>query len=157
MYAELKRTCGNCRETKPLDAFYKNLAKEGRCKSCVSRIRKEAYRADPAKVIARVTKYRTENPEKIKDTKLKQDRGVDLTWFKSKLEEQNHACACCKKPETMIWRGRKVALSVDHDHGTGAVRALLCTKCNRALGLLKEDPQIIQSLLDYILKFKKQG
>ncbi len=122
MYAELERMCNNCSEKKPLTAFYyKNLHKEGRCKPCVSILRKSSYLRDREKVIMRVTKYRSENPEKIKDTKLKQDRGIDLKWFNQKLHEQNSVCAVCKKPETMIWRGKNVALSVDHDHSRHAV------------------------------------
>lgn len=156
MYAELKRTCGNCNETKPLQSFYfKNLHKEARCKSCVSRIRKEAYQADPGKVIARVTKYRTENPEKIRDTKLKQTYGVGTDWFEAKAAEQNYTCACCHKSESTIWRGKPIALSVDHHHESGEPRGLLCMRCNRALGLLDEDTETMARMIVYVGKFKK--
>jgi len=40
-------------------------------------------------------------------------------------------------------------LCVDHDHETNLVRGLLCTACNSALGLLKEDVKIMESLIDY--------
>ena len=47
------------------------------------------------------------------------------------------------------------ALNVDHDHTTGKVRELLCHNCNRALGLLQENVEIIQSALDYLNKHKE--
>lgn len=39
---------------------------------------------------------------------------------------------------------------VDHSHETGKVRGLLCSNCNRALGLLKDNPARVQGLLNYI-------
>lgn len=38
---------------------------------------------------------------------------------------------------------------VDHDHTTGRVRGWLCSPCNTALGLLKEDPSRIANLTLY--------
>jgi len=156
MYAELKRTCKRCNETKPMTAFYaKNLHKEGRCRSCVSALRASAYAADPDKVIRRVARYRTDNPEKIRDTKLRQAYGVGSAWFERKLAEQDNGCAGCGKPETTIWRGRTLSLAVDHDHLTGEPRGLLCMRCNRTLGLLEDNKQTLKNLLDYIGKLKK--
>ncbi len=156
MYSELKRTCRNCEITKDLEDFYhKNLHKEGRCKQCVSLLRKKAYKADPDKTIERVRKYRTGNPEKIRDTKLKQAHGVGLEWFNATLIKQNGTCAGCKRPEKTLWKGKIIALSVDHDHATGEPRGLLCMRCNRAFGLLEEDIDTMTNLIEYKWKFKK--
>ena len=62
-------------------------------------------------------------------------------------------CASCRRPETSsdprsVHKVRR--LSVDHNHVTKQVRDLLCDSCNRALGFLKEDPQRIRALADYI-------
>jgi hypothetical protein len=43
------------------------------------------------------------------------------------LESQGGGCAICGNPP------KTRRLSVDHDHKTGAVRGLLCFRCNRAL------------------------
>ena len=43
--------------------------------------------------------------------------------------------------------------AVDHDHKTDRVRAILCDRCNAALGMLKESPTRVRALLRYIEKY----
>jgi hypothetical protein len=69
------------------------------------------------------------------------------------LEDQNYVCAVCHKPELGHNQHGLMALAVDHNHETGAVRALLCHRCNRALGLLGDDAGRVQALADYRKKF----
>lgn len=54
---------------------------------------------------------------------------------------QNRSCASCGQTEQLV---------VDHDHQTGAVRALLCGSCNKTLGHAKEKSHILQSVLRYL-------
>ena len=61
------------------------------------------------------------------------------------LAVQGHRCAICgEKPET---------LTVDHDHVTGAVRALLCPPCNQAIGHAKDDPAIFRAAIAYLERY----
>lgn len=39
---------------------------------------------------------------------------------------------------------------IDHDHSTDFVRGLLCNNCNSAIGLLKEDMNIINNAIKYL-------
>jgi hypothetical protein len=41
-------------------------------------------------------------------------------------------------------------LCIDHDHNSGLVRGLLCGGCNRALGLLKDDKDIIKNAINWL-------
>lgn len=45
-------------------------------------------------------------------------------------------------------------LCIDHIHATGEVRGILCKPCNLAIGLLRDDPDILANAIDYL---KKQG
>lgn len=149
------KECRRCVIFQPIESFYRRLDKENRCKSCVSQLRKIAYAKDPQKVINRVRRDRLANPEKMRGTKLKQTYGLSLENWNKLYAEQNGVCAVCRKPESTIWRGRVVNLAVDHDHETLEVRGLLCTKCNRSLGLMDENVDRILSLAEYIKKFQK--
>ena len=80
--------CKRCGKAKSLDAFYKRLDKEARCKECVSELRRSEYKEKKEFKLKAAKKYRDENPEKIRDTKLKQAYGVGIDYFNAKLEEQ---------------------------------------------------------------------
>jgi hypothetical protein len=54
-------------------------------------------------------------------------------------------CAICGKSPM-----GKRKLSVDHDHKTGRVRGLLCSKCNFAVGLLEDNPERAEALAGYL-------
>jgi hypothetical protein len=49
----------------------------------------------------------------------------------------------------------KVSLAVDHNHNTGKIRGLLCMTCNRALGLFKDSPELLEKAKQYILESKE--
>lgn len=51
----------------------------------------------------------------------------------------------CNQPER-----QEILLSVDHDHISGHVRGLLCRNCNSAIGLLRDDPELIRRAANYV-------
>lgn len=57
------------------------------------------------------------------------------------LAQQNGMCAICKAAP---------AVHVDHDHATGAVRALLCFNCNGGLGQFKDDLNVLRAAAEYV-------
>lgn len=72
------------------------------------------------------------------------------------LEEQNHLCAICGNPETVKnYKDVVSKLSVDHCHRTGKVRGLLCQNCNKGIGNLKENEDIILKAVEYLRKHKE--
>ena len=58
--------------------------------------------------------------------------GITIEQYDKMLAAQDGVCAICAGE---CGSGRRLA--VDHDHGTGRVRALLCVRCNRQLGLFE--------------------
>ena len=81
---------------------------------------------------------------------LKRNYGVTLEWYQNQLSKQNNVCAICKQPEKAVIKGRVISMSVDHCHQTGKVRGLLCTKCNRGIGLFCDNPKFLKSAIRYL-------
>lgn len=142
------RRCTRCKEIKPFEEFVKRGPKRGgygtECKACKRVRSSEEYHASPIE------------QARIRGKNLKKNFGITLEEYNAMLTLQNGLCAVCRKEETRIDPRRRIvsSLAVDHDHTTGAIRGLLCYTCNMALGFLQEDPDRIQSLLAYLLKYK---
>jgi hypothetical protein len=83
---------------------------------------------------------------------LQRKFGLTEAEYRAMHEAQNGCCAMCGCEETET-RGAKVKwLAVDHDHGTGAVRKLLCKLCNMTIGYAREEPKILVAAIAYLAK-----
>lgn len=141
----MEKTCYICGETKTLvEGFSKNKQRkdgyDNRCKVCRSRIetermanlspeQKEAYRATWRKRNFR-NKYRK--------------YGLTFEQYEVMYLEQHGVCPLCKTHHDF--------LVVDHDHGTGKIRGLLCNHCNLALGHFKDSVHSMLSAIEYLRK-----
>lgn len=76
--------------------------------------------------------------------------GITLDEYERLATKQSNVCAICNQPETLILRGRIKRLHVDHCHITNKVRGLLCAKCNKALGLFYDKPELLQKAINYL-------
>ncbi|WP_369138249.1 endonuclease VII domain-containing protein [Modestobacter versicolor] len=56
-------------------------------------------------------------------------------------QSQGDRCAICAEPGPE---------HLDHDHETGAVRSLLCQRCNFGLGLYRDDPTLLRVAARYV-------
>lgn len=72
--------------------------------------------------------------------------GITDEQYQQLLAEQNFVCAICGKEERVEGR----SLAVDHDHETNLIRGLLCNRCNRALGLFNDDPELLKKAFEYL-------
>ena len=84
-------------------------------------------------------KARDANPEYYFDIYLRKRYKVTIDWYREQFSKQNGVCAICNQPETTVIHGKVISMPVDHDHQNGKARGLLCTKCNRGLGLFRDD------------------
>jgi len=75
--------------------------------------------------------------------------GLTFERYKQMLEAQEGRCAICRTNDPK-GRGKIRRFAVDHCHRTGDVRALLCHRCNGALGMVSDDADILQRMIDYI-------
>lgn len=78
---------------------------------------------------------------------LKKKYGLERDDYYKLLEKQDGKCAICfGQPKG------KSRLSVDHCHKTGKIRGLLCSNCNSALGLFKDDINLVENAKIYLRK-----
>lgn len=66
----------------------------------------------------------------------------------SLMLKQAGRCAVCGSDGELLGNGKR-GLVLDHDHATGEPRAMLCTRCNAALGLMRESTDLIVRLGAY--------
>jgi hypothetical protein len=67
--------------------------------------------------------------------------GITGEQFEAMYQEQYGRCLICQKGE---------ATCVDHNHETKKIRGLLCRKCNAAIGILGEDPELLERAANYL-------
>jgi hypothetical protein len=118
------KRCGGCRQHRPLEAFHRGAT---RCRDC----KREYDRQRNA----------TNKRERQDRARLRR-YGLTALDFDRLWSEQGGRCGACAV--TM-----DDSCHVDHDHRTGAVRALLCGPCNLALGHAGEDPDRLRAVADY--------
>jgi Recombination endonuclease VII len=71
--------------------------------------------------------------------------GMTVDQYETLNRQQNGVCAICEGPPV----GKATRLHVDHCHGTGRVRGLLCGKCNTAISFLGDNPRLLKRVADY--------
>lgn len=86
------------------------------------------------------------DPLYFKNIQLKHEYGITLTEYNQMFADQNGLCSGCYTHQSQLKR----SLSVDHNHKTGKVRGLLCGNCNRGLGYLWDNAQVLRRLADYL-------
>jgi hypothetical protein len=79
--------------------------------------------------------------------KLKTKYSLTLEAFDAILLAQANRCDVCGM---VFGKGWTELPCVDHSHTTGHVRALLCRKCNLALGHANDSPKLLRQLADYL-------
>lgn len=119
-------------------------------KSAKKKYDKEWRKKNKDKFSSIEARYRNKNSENIKlrqvGNKLKHLYGITENQYSEMLISQNGCCKICKTAATSF----KKRLSVDHCHFSNRVRGLLCSNCNRGLGLLKDSPEILSAAIFYL-------
>ena len=132
------KLCLGCNQEKTRDAFYvrKNRTNglESRCKECY-----KVYK----------TKYRKENKDLIRAQNKRRNPGWDIDRYNEYVKLQDNRCAICgtDNPGLSDW-------CCDHCHTEDKARGLLCVQCNAGLGYFKDNPEFLQSAIDYLKKWQ---
>lgn len=160
------KTCRVCQKVKPLSDFYSMTGmRDGHrneCKRCNLDAKANRHRANPVPARERAKQWKLDNPEReaarqaayrasgrkgVSDRKsyLKRKYGITPEQYDALLAKQEGGCAICGRPPR-----RDIALHVDHEHGTGRIRGLLCFRCNNALGDFDDDHDRLVHALTYL-------
>lgn len=88
------------------------------------------------------------------DSDLRRKYGKDFgtAQLRAMAEAQGHKCAICGQAETEKRNGIVRHLAVDHDHETGAIRELLCQRCNKGIGTFSDDTELMLKAIAYLRK-----
>lgn len=95
----------------------------------------------------RTSRNAKKSPERRAELQWKY-RGVEgFSWeqYEQMMQEQDSVCAICDRS---CGSGRRLA--VDHNHGTGKVRGLLCQSCNQTVGKLENGTIPLGRLVTYL-------
>jgi len=165
------KRCSKCRETKPIEEFWRNRAAKdginGYCKTCCRAYRKATN--FPVSVATHKCSRCKQTKPAIEFHRNRLSTSGLHTWCKvcSNLQavirnyglspedyqqlrnEQDDQCAICG--DFFVSTPH-----VDHCHTTGEVRGLLCRSCNSLLGHAKDSPNILKKAIRYLTEGVKK-
>ncbi len=135
-------------------ARYKKYDEEHKEQKKEARQQRESTPEGRAKANARMREWRqTETGRRSNfNQDLKQRCGMTIEQYDEAYERQQGCCKICGSHHPQYSEGR---LTVDHCHSGGHFRALLCGTCNAALGMFREDENILMSAINYVREFCK--
>ena len=150
---EQVKLCKGCKTVKPWSEYHPDATalKKGdwrpryQCKDCTNaKSRAWHHRQDPT-----VAKRDSKNRH------LKHKYGITLEQFEQRLAEQGGLCAICGCSEETEYH----PFGVDHDHACcpgivscgKCVRGIICNLCNRTLGMVNDDIERLEKLVQYLL------
>lgn len=160
-YLSLK-TCNTCNTAKSIFEFYVDVrladGRNSTCKPCVRfrnkrsldrrraafNAQRRAYqKANLPKFREANRRYRAKHRDKVNLRKTLWRYGITLEQYITRYLAQERRCAiCCAY----------TALLVDHDHKTKKNRGLLCDPCNKAIGFLRDRPELARAAALYLEK-----
>lgn len=132
------KVCTKCSETKGLDNFYPDprycLGVKSQCKACD---------------LTYASKHRKGTAVGRK-TWLWAEHRITPERYEEILNSQGGVCRICGKDEK--------PLCIDHDHSCcpakrscgSCIRGLLCQRCNKVLGFVEDDIDLLHELISYL-------
>ena len=120
------KTCIVCKKEFPFENFNKrtyssgNIGYQGKCKSCETIVKRQKYKPHQ---------------------NIRKKLGITEEVFNELMLKEN--CDICGV--TLVKKK-----CIDHCHATEKVRGVLCNNCNTALGLVKDNTEVLSNMISYI-------
>jgi hypothetical protein len=145
-------TCSKCHEPKGEGDFYRQPSgkRKTSCKGCYNQAAKDWQARNPERHAANLSRWQSENQHKIRANSRRHQLkryGLDQTAFDAMWAAQGGRCAICEQE-----LGGTAETHIDHDHGTGTVRGLLCRRCNTGLGFFGDNAEMAMAAAEYLLR-----
>lgn len=126
-----EKLCPRCDRELSVEHFYKDR----RCKSGFSTWCKECCREGSLK------SYHGRNPERRREVAYTHKLRYRYGLSDEQIKGLPTSCEICGNDSNLV---------VDHNHITGSYRGRLCRKCNSAIGMLNDDPNLIRLAMVYL-------
>ena len=158
------KECTKCGKKKPLSEFHRDARRKsgrrGSCHKCCATYTARRQKQHPEKFRKTVAQWRAANPTRAHKIQAKYLANNPDTYWRSRLKckfnmtpadyyrmlaQQDKVCGICGKPETRKVKGTLCKLAIDHNHATGEVRGLLCSRCNLGLGVFNDSQQLLKA------------
>ena len=137
------KVCTWCKEERELSEFCKNKnSKDGlhhHCKTCSRARDKARYQTEARRVSKR-------------NSEFKRYYGISEKEVSEMYQAQSGLCKICNTQMEVFSSSedKRQTFCVDHNHDTGKVRGLLCSDCNRGIGFLKDNSEILRKAAEYL-------
>lgn len=163
-----RRDCGKCHSQKQMARDRKNRPKTAayhasyyesnkaiwtetrmRNRVAINAAKRERYQTDPEVreyYIKCAKEWTLKNPQKRKAQRLRQ-YGLTPEQFDQAMERAGHKCEICGHSDMS---DKKQFPLVDHCHSTGEFRGILCGWCNKAIGLMRDNPEVAANAAAYL-------
>lgn len=139
------KQCARCREVKPWAAFrYYGAAKDKCLRICRTCERIPVPDRPARQRSARRRQEASPRASQIRslfDARLMNEYGLSREAYDALVIAQSGRCAICALPKPLF---------VDHHHGLGHVRGLLCSQCNTGLGVFFDSTANLESACRYL-------
>jgi Recombination endonuclease VII len=133
MKTKTKR-CTKCGKRRPVTQFHreKSGAYKSWCKECLNGQRRQ-------------------NLGRHRLVQIRRRYGISTQEYHERLVlKQRFECHICGTDLS------RTAVHVDHCHITKKVRGFLCNACNRGIGMLKDDPELVLRAWRYLSNFEME-
>lgn len=121
---------------------------------------RERYKMNNGDIIKNRSKeWHKNNRESVSNRKRYIKYGMTAEDYQNMFDKQEGVCKICNQPETSV-NSKKTGinpLAVDHDHKSGKVRALLCSRCNRAIGMFGDSVELLMASIAYLKEYNNDS
>lgn len=150
------KQCCTCKEVKTRASFFhqNNLWDKltADCKDCRSKRQRELRH-----IRIRTPSGKQNEREKCRRESLGHKFRMTVAEYEQLHDAIGGLCEICGNPETTRGNGGTTkCLAVDHCHVGGHIRGLLCGKCNKGIGMFKDDPKLMEKAAAYVRRTAQQ-